>query len=59
MNIHLHVDKNAASQRMRAIFRRTYKEEGFLSTIMLFISIPLTFIRDYTIPIGEYAAWDR
>jgi len=44
---------------MRALFRRTYKEEGFMNTIMLFISIPLTFIRDYTIPIGEMAAWER
>lgn len=29
---------------------------GFL---MLLISVPLTFIRDYTTPIGELAAWNR
>lgn len=59
INIHVHVDKNAASQRMRALFKRTFKEEGLVNTIMLFISLPLTFIRDYTIPIGELAAWNR
>jgi len=59
MNIHVHVDKNAASQRMRSLFKRTYHEEGLLNTIMLFIVIPLTFVRDYTIPIGEFAAWNR
>jgi len=59
MNIHVHVDKYAASQRMRSLFKNTYKEEGLVTTIMLFITIPLTFVRDYTIPIGEFAAWDR
>jgi hypothetical protein len=44
---------------MRSLFRRTFKEEGILSTLMLFVSIPLTFVRDYTIPIGEFEAWDR
>lgn len=44
---------------MRALFKRTYREEGFINTIMLFISIPLTFVRDYSIPIGEYEVWDR
>jgi hypothetical protein len=44
---------------MRAVFRRTYHDEGFLNTMMLLITIPLTFIRDYTIPIGEMAAWER
>ena len=29
---------------------------GFL---MLLISVPLTFIRDYSTPIGELAAWNR
>ena len=44
---------------MRSLFRRTFKEEGILSTLMLFVAIPLTFVRDYTIPIGEFEAWDR
>jgi len=59
MNDHVHVDQSAASQRMRMLFKNAYKEEGCCATFMLFISIPLNFIRDYTIPIGEIAVWDR
>ncbi len=43
---------------MRTLFRRT-KEEGFLNILMLIISVPLTFIRDYSIPMGEMEAWNR
>jgi peptidoglycan/LPS O-acetylase OafA/YrhL len=43
---------------MRAAFRKT-KEEGCLNTMMKVISVPLTFIRDYSCPPNEEAAWDR
>lgn len=43
---------------MRILFRRT-KKEGIANTLMLLISVPLTFIRDLTTPMGEEEAWNR
>ena len=43
---------------MRILFKNQ-QEEGFLNTMMSLISVPLTIIRDYTVPIGEEDAWDR
>jgi hypothetical protein len=51
-------DQGYTQQRMRHIFRRT-REEGFINSCMLIISVPLTFIRDYSVPMGEMEAWDR
>jgi hypothetical protein len=52
-------DPNATAQRMRSLFKRIYGVEGVVNTIMLIVTIPLTFLRDYTIPVGELAAWSR
>ena len=46
------------AQRMRIVFRQT-QEEGCLNSVMKIISVPLTLIRDYTVPIGDEDAWDR
>lgn len=46
------------AQRLRHIFRAT-QEEGIGNSLMKIISVPLTGIRTYTIPIPEEAAWDR
>ena len=43
---------------MRAIFKRS-RDEGFINVFMLMISVPLTFIRDLSIPMGEMQAWNR
>lgn len=43
---------------MRIVFRTT-REEGVLNSLMKLISVPLTLIRDYTVPIGDEDAWDR
>jgi len=40
------------------MMRRT-KERGVVSTFMLFIRIPLDFLRDYTCPMAEKESWDR
>ena len=43
---------------MRILFKNT-QEEGVLTSIMKIVSVPLTIIRDYTVPIGEEDQWDR
>jgi len=43
---------------MRYLFRRT-KEQGVVNTLFKFISVPLTFLRDYSCPMAEREAWNR
>ena len=52
------VDQMAVAQRMKAIFRRT-KSEGVLANISKVYQVPLDFLRDYTIPIGDEASWNK
>ena len=43
---------------MIANFKRI-KEEGVTDNLMKVIEVPLTLIRDWTIPIADEEAWDR
>lgn len=51
-------DRMFIAQKMRILFKNT-GEEGILGNLMKIISVPLTLIRDYTVPIGEEDQWDR
>ena len=51
-------DKIYAANRMRNLLKRT-KQEGCLGTFSKIVSVPLTFFRDYTIPMAEQDTWDR
>ena len=49
------------TQMMRNIFKRS-KERGFMGTCCSFLQIvyvPLTFLRDITIPMSDEDAWTR
>jgi len=52
------VDALAVGQRLRTLFRRT-RSYGLWGTIMTIIDWPLTFLRDYTIPLAGEEAWDK
>jgi len=52
------IDRLFLVQKMRHLFRKS-QEEGCWNTLMKLIEVPLTFIRDYTCPMAEHAAWDR
>lgn len=43
---------------MRNLLKRT-KQDGCLGTFSKFVSVPLNFLRDYTIPMAEQENWDR
>lgn len=54
-------DQLYTANKARNIFKRTEDTKSancftFLSKI---VEIPLTFIRDYSIPMGDFAEWDR
>jgi len=53
-----HRDRMYIAQRMRIVFRAT-REEGCLNSMMKLISVPLTLLRDYSVPIGDEDTWDR
>jgi solute carrier family 24 (sodium/potassium/calcium exchanger), member 6 len=40
-------------------FKRTEDEESFLGKCWNLVEIPLNFLRDFTIPMGDKAEWDR
>jgi hypothetical protein len=46
------------AQKMRILFKNT-QEEGMVNSLMKIVSVPITGIRDYTVPIGEEDQWDR
>ena len=46
------------AQKMRILFKNT-SEEGIFGNLMKIVSVPLTLVRDYTVPIGEEDQWDR
>ena len=54
----VHTDKGYLANKMRMAFRKT-QEEGCLNSTMKLVSVPLTFLRDYTCPPNEEAVWDR
>ena len=41
------------------MFKRNHESAGCLETASQVVAIPLNFIRDYTVPMGEADAWDR
>jgi hypothetical protein len=43
---------------MKTAFKRT-SEEGVCNTLSKIVSVPLTFVRDYSCPMAEQDAWDR
>jgi sodium/potassium/calcium exchanger 6 len=51
-------DRMFIAQKMRILFKNT-EENGLFGSLMKIISVPLTLIRDYTVPIGEEDQWDR
>ena len=44
---------------MRGVFKRTKDERGLCDRLMLVISVPLGFLRDFSTPMGEEDAWNR
>ena len=51
-------DRMYIVNKMRTVFKQT-REEGVLNSLMKLISVPIVFVRDYTVPMGEEEAWDR
>lgn len=51
-------DRIFVAHKMRMLFRAT-EEDSLASQLMKLISVPLTVLRDYTVPIAEEEQWDR
>lgn len=45
--------------RVKNLFKRSDGEGGCLSYVTKIVEIPLTFIRDLTIPMADNADWNR
>lgn len=47
--------------KIRNIFKRTEGEEmsPFAACLLKIVEVPLNFVRDYTIPMSDFAEWDR
>jgi hypothetical protein len=51
-------DRIFIMNKLRILFKNT-KDEGFLNIVMNIISLPLNILRDYSVPCGEEAQWDK
>ena len=43
---------------MRGLFRRA-QEQGISNVLLKIVEVPLNFLRDYSVPMGEEDAWNR
>lgn len=51
-------DRIFIMNKLRILFKNT-KDEGILNVVINIISLPLNILRDYSVPCGEEAQWDK
>lgn len=51
-------DRIFVAHKMRMLFRST-RDDSLATQLMKLVSVPLTVLRDYSVPIPEEEQWDR